>query len=200
MLGDRIEAATLLAAAAGTGGQIEVKGCSQEALKATLDVLIEAGCEVSETSGAIILKGPANLKSFSFVTAPFPGLATDMQPLLMALACKASGVSKIEEKIFESRFGHIAEYRRFGAEIEVAGREATVKAASSLQGASAHAGDIRAAAGLVLMGLFSEGLTSVFGIHHLDRGYDKLEHKLSMLGARISRTPVYEDKELVIGC
>jgi len=200
VLGDRVEAATFLVAAATTGGQVEIRGIDQEAIGSTLEVLEEAGCEIKLLKNGVKLSAPSKLQNFKVKTAPFPGLATDMQPLIMALATKAEGRSEIVETIFESRFGHIAEYRRFGANISVEGSLAVIEGVSNLQGASVHAGDIRAAAGLVLMGLMSEGLTSVFDIHHLDRGYDKIQAKLNTLGASISRVPVYERKELVIGC
>lgn len=200
VLGDRIEAATYLAAVAMCGGSITLNKVKADNLGATLDVLKVAGCRIEVGADSLKLEAADLLKSVSFATEPFPGLATDVQPILMAMMCVASGESRIEENIFESRFGHVAEFRRFGAKIEVDGDSANVVGVAKLSGAPVSAGDIRAAAALVLMGLAAEGETTIHEIFHLDRGYDGLCDKLSRLGANIRRVELLEDQEMVFGC
>ena len=200
VLGDRIEAATYLGAAALTGGKVVLKGIDPRMLQSTVEVFQSAGCEVEAGEDWISLRSLGRLKSVDMETAPFPGLATDVQPLLMAAMCAADGESKVSEKIFESRFGHVAEFRRFGAKISVEGDTALVEGQDRLSGAPVEAGDIRAAAALVLLGLVAEGKTVIDGVYHLDRGYDGLCEKLVRLGARIERVAETESEELVLGC
>lgn len=200
VLGDRIEAATYLIAGAITKGTVSVTGISSTALEATLQILRKAGCIVEVTQEKISVTGPSRLRAVDFSTEPFPGLATDVQPLLMAALACAEGTSCIEETVFENRFGHVGEYRRFGAQIDLDGRSAIVKGVSSLSGAPVDAGDIRAAAGLVLMGLVAEGETRINEIYHLDRGYESLTERLQQLGADISRNLGFHRKEFVVGC
>jgi len=199
--GDRIEATTFLLAAAVSAGSIEVSGLSgRSTLGKTVELLEQMGCSVSESEGTISLEAPQVLHSVDFQTAPFPGIATDAQPLLMAALTRAEGVSSVEETIFESRFGHVAEYRRMGAKIDVKGRKATVHGVERLSGAPVDALDIRAAAGLVLMAVAAEGITEIRETHHLDRGYDLLVSKLSSVGVEASRVPLPDEQEVVIGC
>ena len=200
IIGDRIEAATYLAAAAITGGKITVQGISPTAVGKTIEILEQSGCKLLVSDDEIAVRGPRKLQAVSFDTAPYPGLATDVQPILMAMLTKAEGTSLIKETIFESRFGHVAEYRRFGADIAVDGRLAVVKGVSLLSAAPVDALDIRAAAGLVVMALAAEGKTTISDIFHLDRGYENLTQKLISLGAVVERVPVYESKEIVVGC
>jgi UDP-N-acetylglucosamine 1-carboxyvinyltransferase len=200
VLGDRIEAATYLIAGAATQGHVTVGGISPVALAATLDVLEQAGCTVVREEKAVSVQGRGRLCPVSFATQPFPGVATDVQPLLMAALTRSSGTSEICENVFENRFGHVAEYRRFGADITVDGRVATVRGVPGLSAAPVEAGDIRAAAGEVIMGLMAEGTTQVSDIYHLDRGYDGLVEKLGSVGAQVSRIPSVEEKEVVLGC
>lgn len=196
VLGDRIEAATYLTAAAGTGGDVLATGISASDLQATLEILTKAGCEVTEEANGVRVKRIGELQAVSFETAPFPGLATDVQPLLMALMCGANGTSKISETMFENRLGHAAEYRRFGADIIIENQSAIINGVDCLGGAPVEARDIRAAAGLVIMGLMSEGPTIITGLKHLTRGYEDLTGKISKLGGRVDftsfsqRTPV----------
>jgi UDP-N-acetylglucosamine 1-carboxyvinyltransferase len=200
VMGDRIEASTYLAAAMITGGRVTVGGVPPAALRGTLSVLEEAGCEVL-TSGKTISAGCVRRpRAVSFETAPFPGVATDVQPLLMAALAGAEGISTIQEMVFENRFGHVAEYRKFGARISVAGRKAVVTGIERLHGAAVEAGDIRAAAGLVLLGLAAAGETEISGVHHLDRGYEALVEKLCSIGASALRVPAFDGKEAVFGC
>ncbi len=200
VIGDRIEAATYLLAGAMTAGEIVLKGIDQDSIRSTLHLLKEMGCEITNHENYIVLQGPEKLKAINFSTAPFPGVATDVQPLFLAALTIAEGVSEIKETVFESRFGHVAEYRRFGADISVDGRTAIVKGKSELSSAPVEAHDIRAAAGLVLLGLVADGTTQVREIHHLDRGYEKMESKLRNLGAKISRIPSVDFREIVFGC
>ncbi len=198
--GDRIEAATYLIAGAVTQGRVTVKGIEREKLEAVLEILDTAGCSVISSDTSITVSASDRLKPFSVTTAPFPGVATDTQSLLMAAAVRASGVSTIDETVFDNRFGHVAEYRRLGANIVLDGRRATITGVPTLSGAPVESTDIRAAAGLVVMGLMAEGETRVSEIFHLDRGYDGLVDKLQALGARVSRVPFAEHREVVFGC
>lgn len=198
--GDRIEAATYLIAGAITGGRVTVKGIHREKLASVLNVLEEAGCTVISADNSISVAIDGRLRGFSVTTEPYPGVATDVQPLLMAAATRAVGRSCVEETVFDNRFGHVADYRRLGADIVLDGRCARILGVPLLSGAPVESTDIRAAAGLVLMGLMAEGETEVSELHHLDRGYEGFIEKLRSLGANISRVPVYEEKELVFGC
>lgn len=200
IVGDRIEAATYLLGAAITCGDVTVRGLTSVMLESTLDVLKRAGAEVISEGNSIRVIAKERLKAVSFSTAPFPGVATDVQPLLMAAFATADGLSTIHETVFESRFGHVAEYRRFGAEISIDGRYAHIQGTSRLSGAPVEGLDIRAAAGMVLLGLVAEGITQIRDIYHLDRGYDGLVSKFQSLGADIARLPGYEAKEEVWGC
>lgn len=201
VLGDRIEAATYLAAGAITVGSVCVEGIVAESFSSTLEILEKAGCELTISADSICIKGVENLRAVSFETMPFPGVATDVQPLLMALLTKARGESSIYETVFENRFGHVAEFRRFGAQISIEGHcAATIRGVEHLSGAPVEAGDIRAAAALVLMGLAAEGRTEIQGVHHLDRGYDSLLEKFKALGANIMRVPMIGQSEVVFGC
>ncbi|MCL4144687.1 UNVERIFIED_CONTAM: hypothetical protein GTU68_064673, partial [Idotea baltica] len=195
-----IEAATYLAAAAMTGGEITVGGVSPDSLASTLDILRRSGCEVNVGEGKVTLAAPEKCKAVSFRTAPFPGVATDVQPILMALMCVSEGTSVIEENVFESRFGHVAAYRRFGAKITTRGRVATVEGVSDLSSVQVEGLDIRAAVGMVLMALCSEGTSQISEIHHIDRGYQDICGKLRSVGAQIVRLPAHESREVIFGC
>ena len=200
VLGDRIEAATYLVAGAMTQGDVTVKGIAPGFLEAMLGLLEQAGCDVVRGTDQIRVSSERRLSPIHFETAPFPGVATDVQPLLMAALTTAAGESKIFETVFDNRFGHVAEYRRLGAEIVVEGNTARVIGVPTLSGAPVEAMDIRAAAGLVLLGLVADGLTEILEIHHLDRGYENLIMKFQALGANIRRVPTQESRELVVGC
>jgi UDP-N-acetylglucosamine 1-carboxyvinyltransferase len=200
VLGDRIEAATYLVAAAVTKGAVKVTGIEPNAIMSTLDILRRAGCEIITSEKQIILKATSRLKAVSFETAPFPGVATDVQPILLAALCVADGQSEVRENVFENRFGHVAEYRRFGADISLDGRVAKVIGMESLGGAPADIGDIRAGAGLIILGLVAEGETVLSEVHHLDRGYEALVERLTNLNAKIFRVPTFEAREIVFGC
>ena len=198
--GDRIEAATFLAAAAITGGRVTVRGIGREKLSGVVDIFEQAGCSILSSDNTITLTAPQKLSPVEFSTNPFPGVATDAQPLLMAMLCRADGISRIEETVFDNRFGHVAEFRRFGAHIELDGRVAHIHGNYQLTGAPVQASDIRAGAGLVIMGLGSDGRTEVGETLHLDRGYEYFVDKLRGLGGQVTRVPVYESRELTFGC
>jgi UDP-N-acetylglucosamine 1-carboxyvinyltransferase len=187
VMADRIEAGTFLCAVAAAGGDVFVAGAEPRAMGATLEKLREAGVSLTEHPNGIQVRAAARPKSFNFRTAPFPGLATDMQAQLMAVASVADGTSIITETIFENRFMHVQELRRLGAQIEVDGHTAVVRGVPMLSGASVMATDLRASAGLVIAGLVAKGVTEIDRIYHLDRGYDRMEEKLVALGAQVTR-------------
>ena len=184
---DRIETGTYLCAAAVTGGEVRLTGTSASYLDAVVDKLMDAGCEVFAERDAVRLKAPARLNAVSLRTAPYPAFPTDMQAQFMALNAVADGTAVIRETIFENRFMHAVELQRLGADIKIDGNTAFVKGVARLQGATVMATDLRASASLIIAGLVAEGETVVDRIYHLDRGYEKLEEKLTALGARVSR-------------
>ena len=143
--------------------------------------------QLLESEEGIRVTASRRPESVNFRTAPFPGLATDMQAQLMAVSAIAQGTSIITETIFENRFMHVQELRRLGAQIEVDGHTAIVKGVAELSGARVMATDLRASAGLVIAGLVAQGETEIDRIYHLDRGYDRMEQKLSAIGARVTR-------------
>jgi UDP-N-acetylglucosamine 1-carboxyvinyltransferase len=184
---DRIETGTYLVAAAMTGGKVRLNNARADLLEAVIDKLREAGAKVSCDQDSITLESDGKLKAVSLRTAPHPAFPTDMQAQFMALNTVASGVSQVTETIFENRFMHVQEMRRLGADIEVDGHTALVRGVEHLDGAIVMATDLRASAGLVLAGLVARGETVVERIYHLDRGYERIEEKLSKLGAYIRR-------------
>lgn len=198
--GDRIEAATFLCATAATGGRVTVRGISREKLSGVVDVLEAAGCSILSGDNCVTLTAATRLRPVEFATNPFPGVATDAQPLLMAALTRAEGSSRLEETVFENRFGHVAEFRRFGAQISLDGRIAMIHGVDQLSGAPVDASDIRAGAGLVIMGLAATGRTEINEVMHLDRGYEQFVEKLRGLGAQVSRVPIHEAREVTFGC
>jgi len=186
---DRIETGTYLAAIVAAGGEATVRGTQADTLEATLGKLSEAGAEITVTGDAIRVARRGPLSPFNLRTAPFPGFPTDMQAQMMAVATRAAGTSIITETIFENRMMHVQELVRLGSEIEVEGNTAIVRGVGKLTGADVMATDLRASACLVIAGLMAEGATTIDRIYHLDRGYERIEEKLSLLGARIHRVP-----------
>ena len=184
---DRIEAGTFLAAAAATGGRVTVNACRPDHLASCLDVLRSMGCrlEIGETS--VRVEGPERPTAAEIVTRPYPGFATDMQAQLMAVACLADGTSHITETIYPDRYTHTAELRRLGADIRLDGATATIFGVQGFQGAPVMATDLRASAALILAGMAASGTTTVDRVYHIDRGYERIEQKLALLGARIRR-------------
>jgi UDP-N-acetylglucosamine 1-carboxyvinyltransferase len=184
---DRIETGTFLAAAAAAGGDVALVCARADTLQSVIDKLVEAGADVSADANVIRIKRRGKLKSVTMRTTPFPGFPTDMQAQLMALMTTADDTAVITETIFENRMMHVQELKRLGADIEVEGNTAIVKGVARLTGATVMATDLRASACLVIAGLIAEGETVIDRIYHLDRGYERIEDKLSALGARIRR-------------
>ncbi|MDR2164769.1 MAG: UDP-N-acetylglucosamine 1-carboxyvinyltransferase [Zoogloeaceae bacterium] len=184
---DRIETGTYLCAAAAAGGSVRLTRTSAACLDVVVDKLMDAGCDVELERNAICLKAPARLKSVSLRTAPYPAFPTDMQAQFMAINSVADGVATIRETIFENRFMHAGELARLGADIQIEGGNAIVRGVKQLQGATVMATDLRASASLVIAALAARGETVIDRIYHLDRGYERLEEKLSQLGARVER-------------
>lgn len=187
---DRIEAGTLMVAAFLTGGDLVLEDVRVEHLGSLIEKLKEAGAHVEILSlNSIRVRGKTSISPLAISTAEYPGFPTDMQAQFTVLCCLADGVSEIRENIFENRFQHVAELQRMGAEINVKDRIAIVRGVKKLYGAEVYSTDLRASASLVLAGLVAEGRTLVRDIHHLDRGYERLEEKLKKLGATIQRLP-----------
>src|SRR5688572_16311901 len=184
---DRIEAGSYACAAGITGGSIELVGARPEDMLAITNGLAAAGLMIEMTNDGMRVIADKPLKPLAISTAPFPGFPTDMQAQFMAMLCVAEGQSFLEETIFENRYMHVPELRRMGADIEVHGRSAIVKGGLPLTGAQVMATDLRASMSLILAGLAAEGETEVLRVYHLDRGYERLEEKLSAVGATIER-------------
>ncbi len=184
---DRIEAGSYACAAAITGGSLDLVGVSAADMRATTAALVEAGVTVEEHGDFMRITASNGLGPLTLSTAPFPGFATDMQAQFMAMLCMADGASVLTETIFENRYMHVPELARMGADIQVRGRTAVVRGVDKLIGAPVMATDLRASMSLILAGLAAEGETQVQRVYHLDRGYERLEEKLSAVGADIER-------------
>jgi UDP-N-acetylglucosamine 1-carboxyvinyltransferase len=184
---DRIEAATFAIAAAATNGEVRIKGARADHMHAVLDKLREAGVKVERSGPDLIVKRGGRLKPVDITTLPYAGFPTDCQAQIMALMALTPGISIITERIFESRFMHVPEMARLGADISIEGPSAIVKGGQPLSGAPIMASDLRASAALVIAGMTARGSTQVNRIYHLDRGYEKIDAKLKNLGARIER-------------
>ena len=190
VIADRIEAGTYAIAAAIAGGTVTLAGAVKADIAALLDLLTRIGAEASQTARGVTVKmNGTRPRSVDLTTAPFPGFPTDLQAQFMALMAVADGASVIRETIFENRFMHVPELARLGADIRVDGDMAVVKGVAKLRGAPVMATDLRASVSLVLAGLAAEGETLVNRVYHLDRGFDRLEEKLSGVGADIARIP-----------
>ena len=188
VLPDRIEAGTYAMAVAMTGGDVLLSGARANLLQAALDAVTLAGAEVSETdAGLRVVRNGAGLAPVDVRTAPFPDFPTDLQAQFMALMTRANGVSRITETIFENRFMHVQELVRLGARIRLEGDSAIVTGAEELQGAQVMATDLRASVSLVIAGLAAKGETTINRVYHLDRGFERLEKKLSSCGAEVER-------------
>ncbi|MGB7417571.1 MAG: UDP-N-acetylglucosamine 1-carboxyvinyltransferase [Erythrobacter sp.] len=187
VMSDRIEAGSYACAAAITGGDVRLEGAEAGDMIASLAALRNIGLHIEEDAKGIRVAANGALKPVDLTTAPFPGLATDMQAQLMALLCRAEGTSVLKETIFENRFMHVPELTRMGADITANGRTAIVRGVSELTGAEVMATDLRASMSLVIAALAAKGETQVRRIYHLDRGYERLEEKLQLVGADIQR-------------
>src|ERR1700686_5774418 len=185
---DRIEAGTFLVAGAITKGDLELTGCAPEHLISVIAKLRETGVDIRETGpGKLRGRGAKKLVAADVITEEYPGFATDMQAQFMALATQAEGTSVITETIFENRFLHASEMIRMGANILIEGRRAGVHGPTALSGSGVIASDLRASASLVLAALVAQGETVIDRVYHIDRGYERIEEKLSPVGARIRR-------------
>ncbi|MCA1662039.1 MAG: UDP-N-acetylglucosamine 1-carboxyvinyltransferase [Novosphingobium sp.] len=184
---DRIEAGSYACAAAITGGEVTLKGARPEEMSATNHALRNAGVRVEPVKGGLHVAADGALRPLTLSTAPYPGFATDMQAQLMALLCRAEGSSVLTETIFENRYMHVPELNRMGAHVETKGRTAVVHGVPGLHGAEVMATDLRASMSLVIAGLAAAGETQVHRLYHLDRGYERLEEKLALLGAEVER-------------
>lgn len=187
VMSDRIEAGTLLTAAIATRGNVLVRRCPIHAMGAVLDKLRNTGATLTEEEDGLRVQMDGEIQPVDIRTQPHPGFPTDMQAQMMALMSVSSGRAAISETIFENRFMHVSELRRMGADIICEGPMAVVRGRLKLDGAPVMATDLRASACLVIAGLVSKGVTEIRRIYHLDRGYDRIEHKLMALGANIQR-------------
>ena len=185
---DRIEAATYLCALAICGGELHLENARAEHMEMLLRKLEEMGMHISEGNGGVRAKVTERLRSADVSTLPYPGLATDYKPFLVAALSVASGAGMVTENIFAGRFRYVDELVRMGAEIKAEGRHAVVRGVEGLSGAPVRAHDIRAGAALVIAGLGADGETIISDAHHVDRGYEDLAGKLSSVGAQVSRT------------
>jgi len=188
VLPDRIEAGTYAAAVAMTGGDVLLEGIGAELFQEALDALEQTGASVSvDNLGVRVKRNGAGIAPVDISTSPFPGFPTDLQAQFMALTTHARGRSRITETIFENRFMHVQELARLGAHIRLEGDTAVVDGVERLRGAPVMATDLRASVSLVIAALAAEGETMVNRVYHLDRGFERLEHKLSACGADIER-------------
>ncbi|MDX2445599.1 MAG: UDP-N-acetylglucosamine 1-carboxyvinyltransferase [Desulfobacterales bacterium] len=187
---DRVEAGTLMIAAALTRGVVKISGCEPNHLQAVIHKLRLAGVVIEIDGSEIRVSGPENIASLDLKTAVYPGFPTDMQAQFMVLMSVSRGLSIISETIFENRFMHVSELKRMAADITVSGNTALIKGVSTLSGAPVMASDLRASASLVLAGLVAKGTTEINRVYHLDRGYEALDQKLTGLGAAIKRVRV----------
>ncbi|MGA0585868.1 UDP-N-acetylglucosamine 1-carboxyvinyltransferase [Dyella sp. KRB-257] len=190
VLPDRIETGTFLVGAAMTGGKVRTRGARADTMESVLAKLEEAGAHVSTGEGWIELDMRGRRpKAVNITTAPYPAFPTDMQAQFTALNCVAEGVGVITETVFENRFMHAHELQRLGADIRLEGNAAIIQGVPKMSGAPIMATDLRASACLVLAGLVAEGDTTVDRVYHIDRGYENIEEKLGVLGAKIRRLP-----------
>ncbi|MGA3162702.1 MAG: UDP-N-acetylglucosamine 1-carboxyvinyltransferase [Verrucomicrobiota bacterium] len=184
---DRIEAATYAIAAAATNGEVTLKGARADHMGAVIDKLNEAGVAVEKRGVNLLVHRSGKLSPADVTTLPYAGFPTDVQAQIMSLLALAPGISIITERIFESRFMHVSELARLGADIEIEGPSVIVKGGRPLSGAPVMASDLRASAALVIAGLAAKGTTQVNRVYHIDRGYENIDRKLQQLGARIRR-------------
>ncbi len=184
---DRIEAGTFAAAAAITGGRVEITGCEPDHLGAVVEKLRECGAEISCGSGRMTVAGPGRVRAANVETGFYPSFPTDMQAQIMAVLSIAEGTSTVVDRVYPDRFTHVPELCRFGAKIARDGNVAVITGVPRLEGAPVMATDIRASSALILAALAAEGETKILRVYHIDRGYERIEEKLGRLGARIRR-------------
>ncbi|MFH1148835.1 MAG: UDP-N-acetylglucosamine 1-carboxyvinyltransferase [Actinomycetota bacterium] len=190
VMGDRIEAGTFLIAGAVTRGDVRVTGIEPSHLEIVLEKMREAGCAVECGAGSIRVSVPGNVTGIELATLPYPGFPTDLQPQMQVLLATAQGTSFVTENIFDNRFMVVDELNRLGAEIKTKDHHAIVRGVPCLSGAPVTATDLRAGAALVIAGLVADGVTEVYEIQHVDRGYERFGEKLGALGGCVRREPV----------
>lgn len=195
---DRIEAGTFMVAAAITGGNLLIEGAISDHLKPLIAKLTEMGVQIEERENGIHVYSNGELRGVDVKTLPHPGFPTDMQAQMMALLLTTSGTSIITETVFENRFMHVEEFKRMGARIKIEGRSAIIDGGTPLKGSKVFATDLRAGAALVLAGLAAEGITELYGLEHIDRGYMDLAGKLQAVGAEITRVKVEEAERMLL--
>ncbi len=186
-IADRIVLATIMCAVSLCGGDVTVENSNISHLGALLDVLKNDGCKIENDLLSTRIFSNGNVKPCDIITGPYPLFATDIQPQILATKCFASGVSKVRETVFENRFAHIEQLKRFGANIDVSGQVATVCASKSMRGAEVYATDLRGGAGMMMAALKIDGESKIFNPHYIDRGYEKIEDLFSSLGAVVKR-------------
>ena len=184
---DQIEAGTFMIAAAGTGGDVVVSNIIPKHMESLTVKLAEAGVQVTELENAIRIQRTRPTRKINVTTMPYPGFPTDLQPQMVTLLSTADGTSIVTEGVWQSRFQYISELTRMGANIVVADNRAIIHGVSSLSGAGVSATDLRAGASLVIAGLMADGVTEIYDLKHIDRGYENLEEKLRSIGADIKR-------------
>jgi UDP-N-acetylglucosamine 1-carboxyvinyltransferase len=187
VVADRLQAATYIAATAICGGEVVLRGARREHMEMFIRRLADMGVTVSDLGDGLAVWAQGRMRSIDIATLPYPGIATDYKPILVAMLCFADGVSIVTENLYPGRFRYIEELVRLGADIRTDGHHAVIRGSTSLSGAQTRAVDIRAGASLVLVGLGAEGETIVSGVDHIDRGYDDLVGRLRSLGADIER-------------
>lgn len=182
---DRIETGTMLCIGAATQGNIEVYNANEAHIEQVIQKLKESGCKIISEKGIIHLQAPKKLKAIDIKTMPYPGFPTDMQSVMVGMLSVAKGTSIVTENIFENRFKYTQELKRLGANITTEGKTAIIKGRRRLYGATVKSTDLRGGASLVLAGLVAKGITNVQDIKYIQRGYERIEEKLSNLGAKI---------------
>ncbi len=186
---DRIQAATYLAAAAVTGGELFLRGARADHMDMLLRRFTDMGLQLVPQHDGLMVFAPERMSAIDVATLPYPGIATDYKPLIVTMLAVADGVGIVTENLYPGRFRYVEELARLGADIRTDGHHAVVRGRPSLSGAPVRAPDIRAGAALVVAGLVAEGTTTISGVHHIDRGYDDLVGRLAAVGAAIERRP-----------
>jgi len=186
---DRIEAGTWAAASVATRGDVVLKDARSDHLELFLEKLAEAGADIRVTDEGLRVRQPERTRAADFVTLPYPGLATDFQPILLAMLATANGTSIATENVFEGRFTYVDELRRMGADIRTEGHHAVIRGVEQLSAAPVRAMDIRAGAAMAIAALTADGVSEIADIDHVDRGYEDFEAKLTALGAEVRRDP-----------
>ena len=184
---DRIEAGTFACAVAITGGELLLKGARSDHLSALIDIMDKMGVEFDETETGIVVRRTSEIQAADFTALPYPGVPTDMQPQLMAVLTTANGTSVVTDSVHPERFTHVGELHRLGADIVRQGPQAVVRGPAQLTGAPVTARDLRGGASLIVGALAAEGKTTVDGMHHVDRGYERIENLLNGVGAEVKR-------------